>query len=83
MKTLLTTGWTFMRVFRLVTGIAALVYAIVSADIMLGFAGGFLLLMGILNFGCCGAGGCPIPADRSKSETGYRHKENISYEEIT
>lgn len=61
MKKVLTTGWNFMRVFRIVTGVAALTYAIVKHDYLAGIAGSFLLLIGLFNVAGCGAGGCALP----------------------
>ena len=61
MKRVLTTGWNFMRVFRVVTGVAALTYAILRYDYVAGIAGLFLLLTGLFNVASCGAGGCALP----------------------
>lgn len=58
----LVTGWTVPRIFRLVMGIAALVFGIIGRDMLLSAAGGFLALMAVLNSGCCGVGGCSVPA---------------------
>lgn len=65
MKTLLTTGWSFMRILRLIMGTAVIVVAIVRHDMLLGLAGGFLVLMSVLNAGCCGTSGCSIPKDKA------------------
>ncbi|MFN5646322.1 MAG: hypothetical protein ACK57D_02265 [Sphingobacteriales bacterium] len=43
--------------FRAVTGVAALVFAIVSRDTVLGLGGAMLLIMGLSNTGC-GGGSC-------------------------
>lgn len=61
MKRLLTTGWNFMRVFRIVAGVAALTYAIIKHDYLAGIAGSFLLFTGVFNVTGCGAGGCALP----------------------
>ena len=61
MKKTLTTDWSFMRVFRVVTGVAALTYSIVKHDYLAGIAGLFLLLIGLFNVARCGAGGCALP----------------------
>ena len=65
MKKILTTGLSFMRVFRVVTGVAALTYAIVKHDYLAGIAGLFLLLIGLSNVARCGAGGCALPNQNS------------------
>ena len=58
MKTLITTGWNFMRMLRLSLGVVALFFAFLNQDTLLGFAGGFLLLTAVLNIGCCGVSTC-------------------------
>ena len=76
MKTLLTTGWNFMRMFRLIMGIVALTFAFSQRDTLLG---GFLILMAIFNTGCCGAS-CAIPTrgrEAKQEETKMKsHEEN-------
>jgi hypothetical protein len=66
MKIILTTGWSFMRVFRIVTGVAALTYAIVKHDPLAGIAGSFLLFTGVFNVTVCGAGGCALPKQNNQ-----------------
>ena len=75
---LLTTGWSFMRILRFTIGTVALIFAINSHDMLLGFAGGFLLLMAIFNFGCCATGSCSVPINKTTS----KKPENINYEEV-
>lgn len=64
MKNILTQNWNPARIFRVAMGIAAVVYAIVSKDSMMGWIGSLLLLMGLSNTGCCGASGCAAPIDK-------------------
>jgi len=61
MKLRLTTGWHLMRMLRILMGIAGLIYAVMNRDTLLGAVGLFLLLTGIFNVGCCGAGACTVP----------------------
>lgn len=82
MKTVLTTGWNFMRVIRLVMGVAAIIFGIYRQDMLLGLAGGFLLLMSLLNAGCCGVSGCAVRPPNQKSKTPGKGDEPISYEEV-
>ena len=56
-RKVLTTNCHWSRVFRAVTGVAALVFAIVSRDTVLGLGGAMLLIMGLSNTGC-GGGSC-------------------------
>ena len=58
MKAFIATRWNFMRIVRLIIGIAVIVFAIRNNDILLGLGGGFLVMMSVLNAGCCGASGC-------------------------
>lgn len=58
-RKVLTTNWHWSRIFRTVTGVVALVFAIVSRDIVLGFGGAMLLIMGLSDTGC-GGGSCRI-----------------------
>ncbi len=75
-KRLLLTDWHAARIFRVVTGAAAIIYAVTRQDNIMGIAGAMLLLMGLSNTGC-GAGGCGIPVKDKKKEP-----ESIQYEEV-
>ena len=68
-------GWNFIRLLRLVLGVAILVQGIVAKDtttILLGAAFGG---MGLANIGCCGPNGCAVNT-RSVKTT------KIEYEEL-
>lgn len=66
MKRILTTDWHASRIFRVVTGLAAVIYALVKQDSLLGIAGAMLLIMGLSNTGCGAAGGCQVPVRKSQ-----------------
>ncbi|WP_127125143.1 hypothetical protein [Pseudoflavitalea rhizosphaerae] len=67
MKTLLTTNWNLMRVVRLVTGIAGVIYGLISHELLLGIAGIVLVLLGLFNAGCCCSGSsCSVPRQPRK-----------------
>ena len=66
MKELLTRGWNFMRVLRMLVGVISIYYAVDRADAILGVAGGLFILSGVFNVGCCGTTGCNIPQSRKK-----------------
>ncbi|WP_341837840.1 hypothetical protein WJU16_08225 [Chitinophaga pollutisoli] len=53
-------NWTIMRFVRLAVGLAAVIYAIVDQQLLLGVAGVMLMLMGIFNAGCCSGASCPV-----------------------
>lgn len=62
MKKILTTNWNLMRVVRLVTGIAGVIFALISHELILGIAGIVLILLGLFNAGCCCSGSsCSVP----------------------
>lgn len=76
MKRVLTTDWHPARIFRVVTGLGALLYGIIKQDSLMGIAGVMLLLMGLSNTGCGASGGCGVPTVR-KTES-----KEIEFEEI-
>lgn len=84
MKRILTTGWTFSRILRLVAGLAVFYYAIVNHDQVIGIAGGLMIFMGIMNIGICGAGSCDTPRSKYSAtvKPSGKEPENISYEEV-
>ncbi|OQP59048.1 hypothetical protein [Niastella populi] len=69
MKTLIATGWNFMRILRLIIGIVVTVFAIRSHDLLLGLGGSFLVLLAVLNAGCCGAGACSTGSCKVDTKT--------------
>lgn len=82
MKAFIATGWNFMRILRLIMGVAVLVFAIRNTDILAGLAGGFLVLMSVLNAGCCGMGACPVPGRDQKVKTHEKNMETIIHKEV-
>lgn len=82
MKALLLKGWDFMRILRLATGLTGIVFGFKNQDLLLGFAGFFLLLMAAFNIGCCGFGGCSISSADDQSRLGDKEKKNVHYEEV-
>lgn len=80
MKRLITTGWNFMKILRVGMGLVALTFAFKDHDYILGIAGGLLLVMGVMNIGCCGVNGCYTRTHRSG--TNKKAIEDIVYEEV-
>jgi hypothetical protein len=78
MKRVLTSDWHASRIFRTVTGLAAIIYAIVKQDNLLGIAGAMLLVMGLSNTGCGAAGGCSVPRAKSKQA----QSQDVDFEEV-
>lgn len=72
------TGWHFMRWLRLAFGVLFIIQAINIHDSLMGAVGGFFLFTAVTNTGCCGAGGCAVPARKDKEE----NIEEIFFEEI-
>ena len=82
MKAILFTGWNLMRVLRAAMGIAAILFAVKDHDYMLGAAGGLLIIMGVLNIGCCGVGACGIPSNQVAAKDAKNKQEEIRFEEV-
>jgi hypothetical protein len=76
MKTVFFARWNFLRLMRLLLGIAILVQAIISKDWLFGLVGIFFTTLPLLNIGCCGVNGCATPLNKE-----VKNKE-ISYEEV-
>ncbi len=64
--TTLLNNWNLMRWLRLLFGLYLGYQAFVLKDSMSGFLGAFLLIQAITNTGCCGSGGCSVPAVKNK-----------------
>jgi len=77
--TALLTNWNFMRIFRLGMGLWILYSSFSGNQPLMGILGGFFALQSILNIGCCGSGGCAIPATKSKQ---LNETKDIEYEEV-
>ena len=75
MKTILQ-GWSFMRAFRLVLGLALLVQGVVAKDMFAIIIGVVFGGMAIARIGCCGTNSCATNITRNdKTKT-------IAYEEV-
>jgi hypothetical protein len=81
MKTLLLKNWNIMRVLRLAIAVWLLVSAFQTKEIMFGLLGGMLLVLAVMNVGCCGANGCATPRATRKNK--LQKGNEINYEEIT
>ncbi len=73
-----TSNWNFMRLLRLVAGIAITTQAIMARDVLFALAGLAFTGMALFNIGCCGVNGCSAPV-RNESKTSVK---DISYEEV-
>ena len=58
-------NWSFLRVVRLLAGIAIIIQAIVNKDTVFGVAGFLFTIMALFNTGCCGTGGCYTPVKKT------------------
>jgi hypothetical protein len=77
MKSSALTNWNFMRIVRLVLGIAIIVQSVFVKDWGMTVVGILFTSMPIFNIGCCANGGCSVPLKHSKPKT-----EEITYEEV-
>lgn len=50
-------NWNLSRWIRLALGIIILIQAVVAADVMVGVMGAMLIVMPLLNVGCCSTAG--------------------------
>jgi hypothetical protein len=78
LKQILFTGWNFIRWLRLIAGVVIAVQGIQLHDAVLGFIGGLFALQALTNTGCCGIGGCAVPARKSP----VRDAEDAVFEEV-
>ena len=76
MKAILQT-WNFIRILRLVLGVAILVQGIISKDIPSIFLGIVFAALPFFNVGCCGSNSCAIDSARA-----IKNKINIDDEEV-
>ena len=77
MRALIFSNWNFMRVLRLVMGIAIIVQAFVVKEVALGLAGLLFTGMAIFNAGCCGTGVCYTPPSKN-----VQPQKDIDHEEV-
>ncbi len=70
MKGILTTGWNFMRILRLLVGIISIYYAFGRVDAILGLAGLLFIVSAVFNVGCFGATGCNVRNSNKKISKG-------------
>ena len=69
-----------MRVLRLAIGLWAIIEAYKEQTFVLGIMGGLLIVMAILNIGCCSVNGsCNAPINTKRNQK----SGEIKYEEIT
>lgn len=77
MKEIIFKHWSFMRVLRLLAGIAIIIQAVFNKDTVFGVAGLLFAVMAIFNTGCCGTGGCYTPVKKTTHP-----EKDIQYEEV-
>lgn len=79
-KATLFTQWNFMRWLRLIAGVFFIAQAIQIHDAIAGFVGSLLLFQALTNTGCCGVGGCAVPATDSNTK---KSDDSVEFEEVT
>lgn len=78
MRQNITSNWNFMRIIRLLLGIAIIVQAIVMKDWAVGILGIIFSSLPIFNIGCCGSRACNV-ASKKTSEI----VRDVTYDEVT
>ena len=77
MKQIIFRNWNFMRFLRLAIGIGIIVQSVATRQWVLGILGILFTIMPLFNVGCCGVGGCGLPAKKFKIP-----EKEITYEEV-
>jgi len=72
-------GWTFIRAFYLLTGVAVIVQSVMEAQWFGLILGGYFSSMAVFNYGCA-AGNCSVNYAEPKKQA--VPVEDITYEEI-
>lgn len=70
-------NWHFTRIFRAGIAIFAFSEAWRTGDSLLLGMGGILALQALFNVGCCGVGGCAVPAREDKAGS-----DSVTFEEV-
>lgn len=60
--------WNWIRVARLLIGLAALGQGVWMKDTLMIIAGGFVAFAALANTGCCGTSTCAVPADKTQTK---------------
>ena len=79
MKILLLKNWNLMRILRMAIAVWAIIAAFQTKEVALGLIGGLLLIMAVMNIGCCGVRACPPQGPDKKLS---QKPGEINYEEI-
>lgn len=77
MKNLIS-NWNFFRVVRLLMGIYILIDGARNGQWFFAFIGLILVLLPLLNIGCCATGNCALPKDNLDST----EEDDLIYEEV-
>lgn len=77
MRNVIFKHWTFFRCLRLALGIAILIQAVITEDILFACAGIIFTAMPVFNLGCCGTSGCAAPPPAK-----HHTSKEIQYEEV-
>ncbi len=64
----LSAGWNFMRIIRLVLGVAVFIQGIVSKDVLTIITGFIFGGMALANVGCCGENSCAVNTSPLKNQ---------------
>ena len=78
MKRSMFNNWNFFRWLRLLAGLAVIVQAVLTKDLLFALAGLLFAAMAIFNIGCCGSGACYLPSQRNTKSV-----KEITYEEVS
>ena len=77
MKARIVQGWNWMRILRLMAGLAITIQGVYVADWWFVIAGLLFTALALLNMGCCAGSGCGYT-----NNTSTKKNENTIYEEV-
>lgn len=78
MKRVIDTPWNFLRIIRLLLGVAVVIQGLLKAEYVLALAGGLVAMMALFQVGCCGSNGCSVPQSKKHPSS----KDDVKYEEF-
>jgi hypothetical protein len=77
MKARIVQGWNWMRILRIIAGLAITIQGVYAADWLFAIAGMLFTALALLNMGCCATTGCGYT-----NNTGSKKVEETTYEEV-
>ena len=74
----ITTNWNIFRILRLALGLFLMTEAVRTANWFMTIFAAVLIIMPLLNIGCCAGGNCAVPDQKPSVE----YTDNVEFEEV-